>query len=274
MGCRDEVWYGGLVGIVGEWESGGIEEGFAACKEKARYEKRGAKAVDGLVLVPYSFFLSLAIAPRRFGPNTHPTTTQPHLASSSTAPRLSAHGRVAPTTLPRRAAWCMGAPSCRLLQAVWAFFIHKETGEETVVDVKPGDLVSWDNVAYEQTATGAARAMLGPMAFKGGALVEVCVPSETLSGYWPTNLNLQAGALLVNPGSVVPRAQEHPERNGDRLHGGDGRAHRHRPSRGDCEVRGKGAGRRAAANGGSVQALCLPACLPTRLTGWDRYGGV
>ena len=50
-------------------------------------------------------------------------------------------------------------------------FTYKETGEEKRVDVKPGRFLAWDNAAYTHTlvAGGAARAMLGPMAFKDGA---------------------------------------------------------------------------------------------------------
>lgn len=49
-------------------------------------------------------------------------------------------------------------------------FTHKETGEEKRVDVKPGRFLAWDNAAYTHTlvAGGAARTMLGPMAFKDG----------------------------------------------------------------------------------------------------------
>jgi hypothetical protein len=80
-------------------------------------------------------------------------------------------------------------------------FTHKETGEKTVVGVKPGRLLAWDNAAYTHTlvAGGATRAMLGPMAFKAGGFHEVGVP-----GWWEVYSQLHLGKTLVpRPGSVI-----------------------------------------------------------------------
>lgn len=78
-------------------------------------------------------------------------------------------------------------------------FTHTATGEETVVDVKPGRLLTWDNAAYTHTlvAGESPRAMLGPMTFKDGAFTAVgdffcCVFGQ-----------LHFKALLAKPGSIV-----------------------------------------------------------------------
>lgn len=54
-------------------------------------------------------------------------------------------------------------------------FTHDATGTETVVDVKPGRFLSWNNAEYTHVLEAglAPRRMLGPMAFKDGLLQSI-----------------------------------------------------------------------------------------------------
>jgi hypothetical protein len=54
-------------------------------------------------------------------------------------------------------------------------FTHDATGKETVVDVKPGRFLSWNNAEYTHVLEAglAPRRMLGPMAFKDGLLQSI-----------------------------------------------------------------------------------------------------
>ncbi|GAB5037093.1 Hypothetical protein NocV09_06100010 [Nannochloropsis oceanica] len=51
-------------------------------------------------------------------------------------------------------------------------FQHEVTGKKTVVDVKPGRFLSWDNEIYTHTLIpgNMPRRLLGPMAFRGGGM--------------------------------------------------------------------------------------------------------
>ena len=64
-------------------------------------------------------------------------------------------------------------------------FTHEMTGEKTVVDVMPGRLISWDNAVYTHALEAGAlpRRMLGPMAFKDGALHAVGVLDSFIDSF-------------------------------------------------------------------------------------------
>ena len=78
-------------------------------------------------------------------------------------------------------------------------FTHRATGEETVVDVKPGRLLAWDNAAYTHSLVAGAseRALLGPMAWKNGAFHEVGMAG------WGTYGQLGLNSLLPKQGSLL-----------------------------------------------------------------------
>ena len=54
-------------------------------------------------------------------------------------------------------------------------FTHEASGKETVLDVKPGRFLSWNNAEYTHVLEAglAPRRMLGPMAFKDGLLQSI-----------------------------------------------------------------------------------------------------
>ena len=82
-------------------------------------------------------------------------------------------------------------------------FTHKETGEKTVVDVKPGRLLQWDNAAYTHSlmAGSTARAMIGPMAFSKGSFHQV--GDVVIVTEWPTNTQLCAKTMVPKAASLV-----------------------------------------------------------------------
>lgn len=77
-------------------------------------------------------------------------------------------------------------------------FRDKTTGEETVVDVKPGRFLAWDNTLYTHSLVAGkkARMMVGPMAFKDGMFHQVGHGS-----HWDTTRQLTVNSMLPKPGT-------------------------------------------------------------------------
>ncbi len=81
-------------------------------------------------------------------------------------------------------------------------FQHEVTGEETVVDVRPGRLLSWDNSIYTHTLIPGdmPRRFLGPMAFRDGGM-------QSIGGPAPTPAPSPAPTPAPSPGvSVIAQA--------------------------------------------------------------------
>jgi hypothetical protein len=77
-------------------------------------------------------------------------------------------------------------------------FTHDATGKETVVGVKPGRFLSWNNAEYTHVLEAglAPRRMLGPMAFKDGLLQSIGGPEIDHVG------QSYITPLVVRPGGV------------------------------------------------------------------------
>ncbi len=75
---------------------------------------------------------------------------------------------------------------------------HMGTGQETVVDVKPGRFLSWDNAAFTHRLVGGetARRMVGPMTVKDGVFHAVAW-NPLVYG------QLALSSLLVKPGGRI-----------------------------------------------------------------------
>ncbi|KAM3573287.1 hypothetical protein VYU27_004758 [Nannochloropsis oceanica] len=83
-------------------------------------------------------------------------------------------------------------------------FQHEVTGEETVVDVRPGRLLSWDNSIYTHTLIPGdmPRRFLGPMAFRDGGMQSIGGPAPA-----PTPAPSPAPTPAPSPGvSVIAQA--------------------------------------------------------------------
>lgn len=80
-------------------------------------------------------------------------------------------------------------------------FHHEDTGEETVVEVKPGRFVSWNNAMYTHTLVpgNTPRRLLGPMAFRDGGLLSVGNgwdgPENVLTQLRVRSLHVRAGGV-------------------------------------------------------------------------------
>ncbi|GAB5037310.1 Hypothetical protein NocV09_07100180 [Nannochloropsis oceanica] len=78
-------------------------------------------------------------------------------------------------------------------------FQHEVTGEETVVDVQPGRLMSWDNSVYTHTLIPGdlPRRILGPMAFRDGGMQSIGSEATRTVAQASTN------SLTVRPGRII-----------------------------------------------------------------------
>ncbi|KAM3568007.1 hypothetical protein VYU27_009860, partial [Nannochloropsis oceanica] len=78
-------------------------------------------------------------------------------------------------------------------------FQHEVTGEETVVDVQPGRLMSWDNSVYTHTLIPGdlPRRILGPMAFRDGEMQSIGDQAPRVVAQARTN------SLTVRPGGII-----------------------------------------------------------------------
>jgi len=77
-------------------------------------------------------------------------------------------------------------------------FQHDVTGEETVVDVQPGRLLSWDNRVYTHTLIpgNMPRRILGPMAFRDGGMQSIGDPTpRVLAQAYAHSLSVRAGGI-------------------------------------------------------------------------------
>jgi len=91
-------------------------------------------------------------------------------------------------------------------------FQHEATGKETVVDVKPGRFLSWDNAIYTHTLIpgNTPRRLLGPMAFRDGGMKSIgaAVPTDqtTRVYYMIVKKDDHAETFLFD--SLVPQLED------------------------------------------------------------------
>ncbi len=88
-------------------------------------------------------------------------------------------------------------------------FQHEVTGEETVVDVQPGRLMSWDNSVYTHKLIpgDTSRRFLGPMAFRDGGMQSIGGGSQAprvVAQACANSLSVRAGRIIkVNLNFIV-----------------------------------------------------------------------
>lgn len=78
-------------------------------------------------------------------------------------------------------------------------FRHDATGKETVVDLKPGRFLSWNNAEYTHVLKAglAPRRMLGPMAFKDGLLQSIGgSPADYVAQSYVTPFGVRPGGVF------------------------------------------------------------------------------